>query len=92
MHEHRQFSAGGGDHFFAYTEGELRTAAAESGLVVDEVRYFESPWISGHVRLRHLHDIVPLPILKWLDRLALHLAPRILAHQLMVVLRQGGVG
>src|SRR5262249_42963466 len=26
QHEHRQFSAGGGDHFFAYTEGELRHA------------------------------------------------------------------
>jgi SAM-dependent methyltransferase len=87
-HEHRQFSAGGGDHFFAYTEEELRTAADEAGLGVLEFIYFESPWISGHFLFRFLHRIVPLPVLKLMDGLALRMAPRKLAHQLCLVARR----
>jgi 2-polyprenyl-3-methyl-5-hydroxy-6-metoxy-1,4-benzoquinol methylase len=85
QHESRQFSAGGGDHFFAYTEAELRQAAKEAGLRVLEVFYFETPWISGHLLFRFLHRVVPLPLLKLGDRLALRMAPRRLAHQLCLV-------
>ena len=87
-HEHRQFTAGGGDHFFAYTEEELRDAAAKADLDVAEVIYFETPWISGHFLVRFLHGIVPLPLLRMLDRLTLRLAPRRFAHQLCFVLRR----
>lgn len=87
-HEHRQFSAGGGDHFFAYTEEELRDAAAKAELDVAEVIYFETPWISGHLLLRFLHGIVPPRLLRALDRLTLRLAPRTFAHQLCFVLRR----
>jgi len=87
-HEQRQFSAGGGDHFFAYTEEELREAAARASLEVAEAIYFETPWINGHFLFRHLHRIIPLPMLRVLDRLALRIAPRKLAHQLCVVLRR----
>lgn len=90
QHEHRQFSAGGGDHFFAYTEEELREAAKEAGLEVLEMIYFETPAISGHVLVRFLHRIVPLPILRATDRLLLRMAPRKLAHQLCMVLRRPG--
>lgn len=88
QHEHRQFSAGGADHFFAYTEEELRAAAGDAGLQVVEAIYFETPAISGHVFVRFLHRIVPLPLLQAADRLLLRLAPRDLAHQLCVVLRR----
>jgi len=87
QHEHKQFSAGGGDHFFAYTEDELRDAAKEAGLEVAEVRYFESPWISGHFLFRFLHGIVPLRVLRAMDRAALKVTPRPLAHQLLLVAR-----
>jgi SAM-dependent methyltransferase len=87
-HEHRQFSAGGGDHFFAYTEKELREAAASARLEVAEVIYFETPWINGHFLFRHLHRIIPIAMLRAFDRLALRAAPRKLAHQLCVVLRR----
>lgn len=87
-HEWRQFSAGGGDHFFAYTEEELRAAAAEAGLRVEEVIYFESPWISGHFFFRFLHPWLPAALLQRLDRGALRMAPRKLAHQLCAVLRR----
>ncbi|HKR66287.1 MAG TPA: methyltransferase domain-containing protein [Thermoanaerobaculia bacterium] len=90
QHEHKQFSAGGGDHFFAYTEEELREAAREAGLEVAEARYFESPWISGHFLFRFLHGIAPLALLRAMDRVALKLAPRTLAHQLLIVLRRKG--
>jgi len=88
QHEHRQFSAGGGDHFFAYTEEELRSAAESADLEVLEVIYFESPWISGHFLFRFLHGVVPLPMLRLCDRLTLRLAPRRLAHQLCLVARR----
>lgn len=88
QHEHKQFSAGGGDHFFAYTEAEMRDAAQEAGLDVAEVFYFETPFISGHFLVRFLHGLMPLAALRALDRAALKVAPRALAHQLGVVLRR----
>ena len=87
-HESKQFSAGGGDHFFAYTEEELRAAAAAAGLDVLEMIYFETPAISGHFFVRFLHRIIPLAFLKKTDRLLLRMAPRKLAHQLCMVLRR----
>lgn len=89
QHEHKQFSAGGGDHFFAYTEEELRAAAAEADLQVEEMIYFETPAISGHFRVRHLH-FLPVALLRGMDRAALKLAPRTLAHQLCMVVRKRG--
>ena len=92
QHEHKQFTAGGGDHFFAYKEEELRDAAAEAGLEVEEAFYFETPFISGHVLMRYVHGVLPLRVLQALDRMALKLAPRTLAHQLCVVLRRRAEG
>jgi hypothetical protein len=87
-HEHRQFSAGGGDHFFAYSEEEMRAAAAAAGMEVMEVIYFETPFISGHVLVRYLHRLLPVRLLRALDRLALRIAPRLLAHHFAFVLRR----
>jgi SAM-dependent methyltransferase len=87
-HEHRQFSAGGRDHFFAYSEDELRSAAQDAGLEVLEVIYFETPWISGHFLFRFLHPLVPLSALRLGDQLTLAIAPRRLAHQLCLVARR----
>ena len=87
QHEHRQFSAGGGDHFFAYTEEELRAAAAAAGLRVRELIYFETPAISGHFLVRYLHWL-PVGVLRATDRLALRLARRRLAHQVCMVLER----
>jgi 2-polyprenyl-3-methyl-5-hydroxy-6-metoxy-1,4-benzoquinol methylase len=88
QHEHRQFSAGGGDHFFAYTEEELRAATSEAGLEVLEMIYFETPAISGHFLVRFFHRLVPLSILQKIDRFLLRRWPRKLAHQLCMVLRR----
>ena len=87
-HESKQFSATGGDHFFAYTEEELRDAAREAGLHVEEAVYFETPWISGHFLFRVLHKLLPEKLLRLADRATLRIAPRTLAHQLCVVLRR----
>ena len=88
QHEHKQFSAGGGDHFFAYTPAELRAAAREANLEVVEVSWFETPWISGHVFVRFIHPFVPVPVLRALDRLTLKIAPNTFAHHLCIVLRR----
>jgi len=89
QYEHLQFSAGGGDHFFAYKEDELRAAAAEAELDVLEMIYFETPAISGHFLVRYLHWL-PVRLLRDVDRAALRVAPRRLAHQLCMVLRRRG--
>ena len=88
QHEHRQFSAGGADHFFAYTEEELRSAAGEAGLQVVETIYFETPFISGHAMVRYLHRLLPVWLLRRLDQVAMRAAPRRLAHQICLVMRR----
>lgn len=88
LHEHKQFTAGGGDHFFAYTEEELRAEAEAAGMQVTETHYFETPIISGHMLVRFIHRATPMTVLSALDRLLLRLAPRRTAHQLCMVMRR----
>jgi 2-polyprenyl-3-methyl-5-hydroxy-6-metoxy-1,4-benzoquinol methylase len=86
-HEHLQFSADADGHFFAYCATELVEILRSAGLAHIRVSYFETPWISGHLRFRHLHRRTPTRVLRWLDRLTLGL-PRVgmrLAHQLMII-------
>jgi 2-polyprenyl-3-methyl-5-hydroxy-6-metoxy-1,4-benzoquinol methylase len=84
--EHLQFTADGDGHFFAYKVAELEHIFANAGFEIVERYVFESPFVSGHLKLRHLHRVVPLSALQALDRvtLASPLA-RYLAHQLMIV-------
>jgi len=86
-HEHLQFTADADGHFFAYRAGELADIAVGAGLTKVQMRYFETPWISGHIRLRYLHRWWPAGLLRWLDALTLSmpgLGER-LAHQMMIV-------
>jgi 2-polyprenyl-3-methyl-5-hydroxy-6-metoxy-1,4-benzoquinol methylase len=84
-HKHRQFTADGDGHFFAYTRQELRNVLSKAGLMQVQVRHFESPWISGHAKIRHLHGLAPPTLLGVLDSLTLRLpaAGSFLAHQLL---------
>jgi 2-polyprenyl-3-methyl-5-hydroxy-6-metoxy-1,4-benzoquinol methylase len=84
--EHLQFTADGDGHFFAYKATELEHIFVNAGFESIENYVFESPFISGHLKLRYLHQVVPLSLLRALDRvvLASPLA-RYLAHQLMIV-------
>jgi 2-polyprenyl-3-methyl-5-hydroxy-6-metoxy-1,4-benzoquinol methylase len=83
---HRQHSADADGHFYAYTRDELVDIFASAGLNSIESRFFETPWISGHLKVRYLHGIVPVSVLRALDRLTLAL-PWVgarAAHQLLV--------
>ena len=84
--EHLQFTADGDGHFFAYKAGELDNIFGIAGLKNIESVFFESPFISGHLKLRYLHKMVPLKLLQALDYVVLA-SPlgRNLAHQLMIV-------
>lgn len=91
--EHMQNSADGDGHFFAYLEDELNRLFVDSGYRAVCTRYFESPFINGHMKLRHLHRFAPTALLRLLDRLALATPQlnRRCAHQLLVTgLRPGG--
>jgi 2-polyprenyl-3-methyl-5-hydroxy-6-metoxy-1,4-benzoquinol methylase len=83
--EHRQFTADGDGHFFAYNEEELREFFLSAGFAQVQSRYFESPFINGHMKLRYLHAFTPVPALRALDRLTLALprVGRLSAHQLL---------
>ncbi len=82
----RQFSADGDGHFFAYTAEELRSIFQQSGLTRVKVRHFETPWISGHMKVRYLHAFAPVGILKLLDRLTIRMPVlnKLLSHQIMI--------
>lgn len=87
--EHKQFTADGDGHFFAYTAEELEQIAKSSGCKDVSVNYFESPWISGHIKVRHIHRIAPLFLLKSLDKLTVS-TPVIgsrLTHQLICIIQ-----
>ena len=85
-HVASQFSADGDGHFFAYRAQELLPIFAAAGLNT-RLEFFETPWISGHMKVRYLHRIVPVIALRGLDRITLRLPGlgRWLAHQLMIV-------
>jgi len=84
--EHLQFTADADGHFYAYTADELVEIFASAGLQDARPVFFESPLISGHMKVRHLHGLTPTPLLRALDRFVLGLPwlGRRCAHQLMV--------
>ena len=87
QHAHRQFTADGDGHFFAYRANELMDIFSAAGLRKVRVSHFETPWISGHMKLRYLHPWVPVALLRRLDGATLSV-PGIgkrLAHQLLVM-------
>lgn len=90
QHEHRQFTADGDGHFFAYRADELVEIFRNEGLVDVQFHYFETPLISGHLKIRYLHKLVPVGLLRWLDRLLLAMPKlgRVLAHQLLITGRK----
>lgn len=86
-HAHLQFSADGDGHFFSYRPEELTGIFAAAGLPRSRVEFFETPWISGHMKIRYLHPAAPVRLLRSLDRLTLRIPVlgKRLAHQMMVV-------
>ena len=84
-HEDKQFTADGDGHFYAYSDYELEKVFESQGFDTIEIRHFETPFISGHLKVRHLHGILPVGILRAIDRLTLATSlGRRLAHQTMV--------
>ena len=87
QYEPRQFTADGDGHFFAYTPGELKQIFEQTGLSDVVTQTFETPFISGHMKVRYAHSFLPYGVLRQLDRLTL-LTPKIgdrLAHQMLVM-------
>jgi 2-polyprenyl-3-methyl-5-hydroxy-6-metoxy-1,4-benzoquinol methylase len=87
QHAWRQHSADGDGHFFAYRGRELRALLHEAGFRSVHVGCFETPIISGHLKVRHAHRAVPVRVLRALDR-ALLRVPVLgwkMSHQLLAV-------
>ncbi len=84
--EHLQFTADGDGHFYAYLREELMAVFTRAGLVDVSANFSESPFISGHLKVRHAHAWMPVALLRGLDRavLAIPWAARRLGHQLLV--------
>jgi 2-polyprenyl-6-hydroxyphenyl methylase/3-demethylubiquinone-9 3-methyltransferase len=84
--EHRQHTADGDGHFYAYLGKELVELFEAAGYKEVKATFFESPMISGHMKVRHTHSFVPTAVLRMLDRAIVGtpwLGQR-LTHQLMV--------
>ena len=84
--EHLQFTADGDGHFFAYEREELLNLFQAAGFTDICATFFESPIISGHMKVRHLHPFVPPFLLRMIDRIVVNLPwiARRMTHQLMV--------
>lgn len=84
--EHLQFSADGDGHFYAYTQQELIELFDRCDLNDINAKMFESPFMSGHLKVRFLHRFVPYSMLKKIDHLLLSIPAlrRRLSHQLVV--------
>lgn len=84
--EHLQFTADGDGHFFAYEREELLEIFAAAGFVDVRATFFESPIISGHMKVRYAHPYVASRVLRALDKVVINLpwAGRKLTHQLMI--------
>lgn len=87
QYAHLQFTADADGHFFAYRGDELIHIFENQGLKLVSLQYFESPIISGHIKIRYLHKYISYPILKLMDRFVLSIPglKRILAHQQLVI-------
>ena len=83
-YEEQQFFPDGDGHFFAYSLEELRSVFSQAGLDEVCITPYASPWITGHVKVRHLHGWIPVRGLKAMDRaiLGIPFLRRILAYQL----------
>lgn len=84
--EHMQHTADGDGHFYAYLREELEGLFVAAGFKEVKATFFESPMISGHMKIRHVHGLVPTAVLKALDRIIVGMPwlERRLTHQLMV--------
>jgi len=97
---HQEFVAGGmafeensadaDGHAFAFTLEELTEQVKLAGLMVDAAGWFETPFVNGHMKFRHLLPLMPSSFVKALDTLALHipLLNRLLSHQLYIVAKK----
>lgn len=85
--EHMQFTADGDGHFFAYKSHELVDIFSSTGFSGVQSKYFETPFISGHMKLRYLHGFTPANLLRAADRsmLALPWVRSKMTHQLLLM-------
>lgn len=84
--EHMQHSADGDGHFYAYLREELVELFETAGFGGVKAVFFESPMISGHMKVRYAHGFVPAPLLRLLDKVMVRIPwlGRVMSHQLLV--------
>jgi 2-polyprenyl-3-methyl-5-hydroxy-6-metoxy-1,4-benzoquinol methylase len=86
QYEHLQFTADGDGHFFAYRGDELVQIFGDVNLKSISLDYFESPIISGHMKMRYLHRYIPSSILRLVDQSILSIPKinRYISHQQII--------
>jgi len=83
----RENTADGDGHVFAYSKTELLQQFQNAGLAIASSGYFETPFINGHMKLRHLFPRLPLSLMQSLDQLVLKIPflAQKAAHQVFVI-------
>jgi len=90
QHEHRQFTADGDGHFFAFLSEELVGLFPADRFHSVDLSYFETPWMSGHMKVRVVQPWLGKRVCALLERATLAL-PGLrsrAAHQLLAVARR----
>jgi 2-polyprenyl-3-methyl-5-hydroxy-6-metoxy-1,4-benzoquinol methylase len=84
--EHMQHTADGDGHFYAYLREELVGLFEAAMFAQVSGTFFESPMISGHTKVRHLHPFLPAVVFRVLDKVIIGRPwlGRRLSHQLLV--------
>ncbi len=77
-----QFQPNSDGHIFLLYEDEMRRFGEQAGVELVEYRQFTNPLSAGHVKLRHLHKVMPASAIEAIEKLSGRF-PKALSKRLM---------
>jgi 2-polyprenyl-3-methyl-5-hydroxy-6-metoxy-1,4-benzoquinol methylase len=73
VYESMQFKPNSDGHIFLLYEDELHTLAKQSGLEIKEIKVYNNPLTSGHIKLHYLLKILPSGFVGFIEKLTQNL-------------------
>ena len=74
-----QFQPNSDGHIFLLYEDEMRSLGEKAGLRMIDYRQFTNPLSAGHIKLRHLHKVIPQAVMNFQEILSRKLPARLVA-------------
>ena len=70
MYESMQFKPDTDGHIFLLYEDELYKLAKRAGLVIEQLKVYNNPLTSGHLKLHHLLKVFPPRFVGFIEKLS----------------------